>query len=110
MYTVWQQSDLSCNMRESSFCSPENVGEQGVFMTTVRLIKRKNHPEHPCQMCMLICSQMISNREPKTEHHKTFKQDDTNDNHPVNHKPKGGWDGSFFFWGTRSDISRQNGN
>ena len=29
---VWQPSDLCCNTRASSFCSPENVGEQGIHL------------------------------------------------------------------------------
>ena len=74
---VWQQSDLSCNTRASSFCSPENVGEQGIRLIIVWLIndgvKRKDPTSLPNVSDDLFLEpkqekQQPNNTEPRTVH------------------------------------------
>ena len=92
---VWQQSDLSCNTRASSFCSPENVGEQGIQLIIVLLIndgvKRKDPTSLPNVSDDLFLEpkqekQQPNNTEPRTVHR--------NDLHPVNQRSTGwvGWE------------------
>ena len=74
---VWQQCDHSCNTRASSFCSPENVGEQGYVVdhgfwwsdgTTSLLQKCVN----PVQR-----SEATKNKNTKQDHHKINELDHT---------------------------------
>ena len=73
---VWQLCDHSCNTRASSFCSPENVGEQGYV---------DDHDfddqleQHPFPTMCPSCSEIRSNKEPKhrTNHHKINELDNT---------------------------------
>ena len=73
---VWQLCDHSCNTRANSFCSPENVGEQGYV---------DDHDfddqleQHPFPTMCPSCSEIRSNKEPKhrTNHHKINELDNT---------------------------------
>ena len=74
---VWQQCDHSCNTRASSFCSPENVGEQGYVVDhgfwwsdgTTSLLKKCVNPVQR--------SEATKNKNTKQDHHKINELDHT---------------------------------
>ena len=86
---VWQQSDLSCNTRASSFV-PLRTWVLNLFQD-----RSKRWTIHPCQMCLMICSWNQNKREATTTTPQEPWTVHTNDLHPVESINRVGGMGAF---------------